>query len=589
MHPPIRFGLILIFSMILSTIISTAQPKYHTFDAMTEEIATLMSSHRNIAAVSSLGRTIEKRDIWAVTVGGPDADERKAVLVVGGAEADRIIGSELALNFLRSLLRQYGTVDSVTALVGSTTFYILPRVNPDATEAFFRTPQTARRFNARPVDDDHDGLSDEDGCDDLNSDGFITMMRVLDSRGEWLPHPDDPRVMKKADRAKGEVGIYKVMTEGIDDDKDEQWNEDETGGVDFSRNFSHNYRFFTSGGGPYQLSEIETRATAEFCDAHPNIALVMTFSSDDNLNNPWKKDPRQIASQASPRSRRRMMISEEEEDHTPRFITSVLDDDEKYFSYISEQFKEMTKLKGAPQSTKAEGSFGEWAYYHFGRWSFSAVPWWIPETEEKTTDTTKRKKADMRKEKGTDEKPDEYANDIRALKWLDVEGPGDGFVNWQTIKHSDFPDRKVEVGGFRPFLLTNPPAESIETIAQRYNTFIVWLASKLPKIGIGNIMVEAIDGKIFRVTADITNTGYFPTNSSMGDRVRWPLNVKVAIGLGKNQKLTSGNPVILLDPIGGNGGREEITWLVIGNSGDTISITAESPTAGTATETVRLK
>jgi len=589
MHPAIRYAAISL--LLLTASFSAAQPqaKYHSFAEMTNEINKLISSSRNIAGVISLGRTIEKRDIWAVTVGGKDADKRKAVLVVGGVEADRIIGSELALSFLKSLLDQYGKVDSVTGLVKSTTFYILPRVNPDATETFFRNPQTARKVNARPVDDDQDGTSDEDGCEDLNKDGFITMMRVLDSRGEWLPHPDDPRVMKKADPAKGETGLYRLMTEGIDNDLDEHWNEDGPGGVDFNRNFPHNYSFFSAGSGPYQVSETETRAVAEFCDAHPNIGLVMTFSSDGNLNNPWKKDPRQSAAPSGTRLRRRMMMSEGDEDYSPKLITSVLEEDEQYFTYISDQFKEMTKFKGTPSGTKAEGGFLEWAYYHFGRWSFSAVPWWIPETDEKNGDTTKRKKPDMRNQRGPEEKQDEYADEIRALKWLDAEGPENGFINWEAVRHPDFPDRKVEIGGFRPFILTNPPGDSIEYIAQKYNTFIIWLAGKLPKIGIGNIRVEPIDGKIFRITADITNTGYFPTNTAIGNRVRWPRNVLVKVGLSKNQKLTSGNPVISLNPIAGSGGREEITWLVIGNPGDTISITADSPIAGTATATVRLK
>jgi len=589
MQPRIKHILIFLSSLIVATCLSSAQSKYHTYDEMTKELASLTASRRNIASMTSLAQTNEKRDIWAVTVGGPDADKHHAVIIVGGVEADRIIGSELTIHFLQSLLRQYGTVDSITALVNSTTFYIIPRVNPDASEAFFRTPQEARKFNARPIDDDHDGSVDEDGCDDLNGDGVITMMRILDSRGEWFPHPEDPRIMKKADRSKGEVGIYRVLTEGFDNDKDDQWNEDEPGGVEFNRNFPHNYHFFSRGGGPYQISEKETRAVIEFCDSHPNIALVMTFSTDDNLNNPWKKEPRQGASPTDQRSQRRRMMVEGEEDYSPRLITSVLEEDEQYFGYISEQFKKITKYKGAPPSTKGEGAFGEWAYYHFGRWSFTAVPWWIPETEEKSADTTKRKIIDMRKEKGPEDKPDEYAEEIRALKWCDAQGRKDGFVNWQTVKHRDFPDKKVEVGGFRPFILTNPPAESIETIAQRYNTFITWLATKLPNIGISNVKIEPIEGKIFRITADIVNTGYFPTNSSMGNRVRWPRNVKVIIGLSKNQKLTSGNPVTVLDPISGSGGRQELTWLIIGNTGDTITITAESPTAGIATETVRLK
>ena len=157
--------------------------------------------------------------------GGKEADSTHAVLIVGGVEADRLIGSELTLHFLSFLLDNYGKVDSITQLVNSTTFYIIPRVNPDASEAFFQKPLYGRTFNSSSIDDDKDGKIDEDGYEDLNNDGLITMMRVKDNRGEWIPHPDDPRIMKKADPSKGEQGMYKLLSEGIDNDKDEQWNE----------------------------------------------------------------------------------------------------------------------------------------------------------------------------------------------------------------------------------------------------------------------------------------------------------------------------------------------------------------------------
>lgn len=593
---------LLIFLIFITSALS--QNKYHSYDEMTKAINTAVSSQKDIAMIESIGKTLEKRDIWTVTIGGKDADSRRAMLIVGGVDADRLIGSELTLRFMNFLLTNYGKVDSITQLINSTTFYILPRVNPDASEEFFKKPLYARTFNAKPIDDDKDDVIDEDGFDDLNGDGLITMMRIKDNRSEWIPHTDNPRIMKKVDPSNGEVGIYKLYTEGIDNDKDEQWNEDEAGGVDFNRNFPHNYQFFSRGSGSHQISEAETRLVTDFCFSHPNIAVVFAFSSNDNLMNPWKKEQRQGQPSQDQRSQRRRNMMEDEE-QAPRFVTSVMDDDEQYFTYISKQYQEITKLKAAPQSIKGEGSFSEWAYYHLGRWSFAANPWWIPEIEPKkdsaAIDTTKKKhpqekkereaelKFDMGKGKGPEEKPDEYADQLKALKWLDTNRIKDGFINWTKIKHKDFPDNEVEVGGFRPYILTNPPTDSIDIIASKQNVFLAWLGTMLPQIAIRNVKIEPIDGKIFRLTADITNTGYFPSNSAMGDKARWSRNVKVVLDIGKEQSLAGGKLKIVLDPIKGNGGRHEIIWLIVSKPGESVTITAESPMTGKATQTVTLK
>jgi len=591
----------LIFLIFLSSAIS--QNKYHSYDEMVKAIEVAVSSHKDIAKVESIGQTIEKRDIWVVTIGGKDADSRHAVLIVGGAEADRLIGSELTLRFIEFLTAGYGKVDSITQLVNTATFYIIPRVSPDASEAFFRKPLYARTMNARPTDDDKDTSIDEDGFEDLNGDGLITLIRVKDNRGEWIPHPDDPRVMKKAETSKGEQGIYKLFTEGIDNDKDEQWNEDEPGGVDFNRNFPHNYQFFSRGTGPYQISEPETKAVADFCFSHANIAVVFTYSSNDNLMNPWKKEPRQGPPQEEQRTPRRRMIDDEE--FAPRLVTSVMDGDEEYTSYVSSKYQEITKLKGAPQSTKGEGAFNEWTYYHFGRWSFAANPWWIPEIEQKkdtvASDSAKMKrqedkkgpggdeKVDIRKGKSPEEKPDEYADQLKTLKWIDANKMDEAFIPWAKISDKDFPDKEVEVGGFKPYVTTNPPGDSIEVIALKQNSFLAWLGTKLPKIEIRNVRVEPIGGKVFRLTTDIANTGYLPTNSAIGDKARWSRNVRVTLNLSKHQSLGSGKTNIILEPIKGNGGRQEITWLIVSSPEESVTITAESPVAGSATQTVTLK
>lgn len=45
-------------------------------------------------------------------------------------------------------------------------------------------------------------------------------MRIESPIGEYKTHPDNARVLVKVDLNKGEKGIYKGLTEGIDNDKD---------------------------------------------------------------------------------------------------------------------------------------------------------------------------------------------------------------------------------------------------------------------------------------------------------------------------------------------------------------------------------
>src|SRR5690606_8922977 len=133
----------------------------------------------------------------------------------------------------------YGSDAQVKTLLDNHAVYILPRVNPDGAEQMFATLKSFRRTNAAKFDADNDGRVDEDGPEDLNGDGFITVMRVKDPDGEYAPLADDARLMKRADAAKGEAGGWRVYWEGTDNDHDGFINEDGPGGVDLNRNFQH--------------------------------------------------------------------------------------------------------------------------------------------------------------------------------------------------------------------------------------------------------------------------------------------------------------------------------------------------------------
>lgn len=549
----------LLFFFTIYSLAAVSQPRYHTYNQMTSALKAIVSEHSSIASLTSLGKTLQGRDIWLLALRKGDPDQSRAMLIVGGVEASSLAGSEMALQYASDLADQYGKTDSITALLAATTLYILPRVSPDASESYFQKPLRERTTNYRPTDDDHDGAIDEDDAEDLDNDGVISLMRIKDPRGEWMPDPGDPRLLKKADASKGERGVYSVHSEGIDNDKDEQWNEDGAGGVDFNRNFAHTYEYFGRNAGVHPVSEFENRAVADFIFAHHNIAAVFTFSSNDNLTSPWKSESKRGGDDAA------------------SLISSVLPDDEPYFATVGQRFLDITQLKNAPKPAKAQGSFSEWVYFHTGRWSFAARPWWPAESKSKS-DTARKEKS------GNDN-----AAELTALRWYESAGYNDVFIPWKKFKHPDFPERDVEIGGLKPFVSTNPPSDSLLLYCRPFESFFNFLAAQLPSLAIANEKCEALRGSVYRISLDVVNNGFLPTNSAIGEKLLWSRDVSVTVASEKGQTLLGGKNRQQLKPVKGNGGYLTLTWLIAGSAGSIVTITADSPMAGKAESRITLR
>ena len=50
------------------------------------------------------------------------------------------------------------------------------------------------------------------------------------------------------------------------------------------------------------------------------------------------------------------------------------------------------------------------------------------------------------------------------LKFAEKNKINDVFVPWTEINHPDFPGKKTEVGGIKPFAMINPPADTLDDI-----------------------------------------------------------------------------------------------------------------------------
>ena len=251
----------------------TPPRNYANYAQLTARLRTIAANSGGAATLQSVGKSVGGKDIWLLTVGRGQAVEKPALALVAGIEGSPLAGTELAVQMAEKLLSSSN--DSVARLLTTKTLYIFPLVNPDAQEQAFSALKFERSGNGRDTDDDRDGRLNDDPFEDLNRDGLITQVRIEDPTGQYIPSKDDARVLIKADPAKGEVGQYVLISEGIDNDKDGQFNEDGPGGIALDKNFTFDYPFFTPGAGEMPVSEPESRALLDFLYKTPMCTLFL--------------------------------------------------------------------------------------------------------------------------------------------------------------------------------------------------------------------------------------------------------------------------------------------------------------------------
>ena len=670
----VAIGLVLLL-VTASGGVAAQATSYHDFDALSAALRTLVDSS-DAAQMSSLGMSIEGREIWLVQLaadGSAPIETRPAVLVVGNLEGDQVVGSELALGVVRYLL---SGADGTERVLNEQVVYVVPRLNPDGAEAMFAAVRYNRRGNARPYDDDNDGRIDEDPAEDLNGDGVITMMRVLDPKGAYVIDEDEPRIMKRAEAPDGESGVYSIYWEGVDSDGDGFFNEDGLGGVDLNRNFQHAYAYWQADAGRHMVSEPETRALMDFVVANRNIAAILTFGQSDNLITAYdgQGNPSGLASldllayaDASNADVYEAGVFGQQGGFGGRFgfgfffggggggggglalrgaqpgrdndpssgrrpETKFNEDDRSYFSSVSDDYKETVGLDEIGLNRAARGAFFQFGYFQYGVPSFS-TPGWAPaaaSNEEEEEDAEEEEEEDGEKADEITESPrppvgamrrgggggargqrggrgggfrggfsgdgsgggaasdggSDSGADAKLLARLEAAGI-DAFVDWAPFDHPQL--GAVEIGGFRPYVTHNPPAEDLEELASRHGEFVVSLAGKLPRVVVVETEVINHGGGVFTVTAEIANTGYFPTALRQGMTARSVQATTVQIQVDPDNLMTGDDKTSSVGRLEGSGGRASFSWVIRGSEGDDVEIRVRSQKGGSDSATVTLR
>ena len=451
--------------------------RYYDYAEATELLRTFVSERKELAQLESLGKSHGGRDIWLLTICNSRTgkhQDKPAFWIDGGIHGNEIQSTEVTLYTAWYLLEMYGRSEFITRLVEERTFYMVPMLSPDSRDAHMHGPASTHspRTGMRPVDDDRDGLVDEDPPNDLDGDGHITQMRVRDPNGRYIPHPKYPHVMTLAEP--DEPGQYRLLgPEGYDMDGDGLINEDGPGEYDPNRDWPWQWQpeYVQRGAGPYPLWVDANRAAAEFIQRHPNIAAAQSYHNAAGmiLRGPGQKSERWDQADVAVFN----ALAKRGEETLPGYKYVTMCDD-LYEGY---------------------GVEVDWLYAMRGMFAFTNELF-SPESFFRKTEAGRF-----------------FATEETRAKFDRLLLLGDGFVPWHEVDHPQY--GRIEVGGMKKNWGRQPPSFMLEEECHRNMAFSLYHADQMPQVRVARAESKAIGDGIFEITAVLANPKLMPTRAAV--------------------------------------------------------------------------
>jgi len=445
--------------------------RYNTYAGIMDIAEKLEKAYPDLVTVGSAGKSYEGRDILTLTITNhknQDPDHKPGYYIDGNIHSNEIQGTEMALYAAWYLVEMYEDNEFIRELLDDKVFYILPTINPDARENYMHEANTGSspRSGMVPRDDDRDGLVDEDGFDDINGDGVISMMRRKDPYGQYKDDPSDPRQMIRVQP--GETGEYEMLGyEGIDNDGDGRVNEDRQGSYDPNRDWGYNWEpnYIQGGADKYPFTFPENQAVRDFGLGHKNIAGAQSYHNSGGM---ILRGPSAETGGSEIYTREDNMV-----------INSIGELGES----IIPGYRLLTIYKDL---YTVYGGELDWWYGFMGTYVYSNELW------------------SRYLMFGDGDDRDSYKFD----KYLLFE---DAFIPWEEYDHPVY--GRVEIGGFDKNFGRIHPGFILETDAHRNTAFCLYHAYQTPKLNVRDIKVEKLQGSLKQVTATIENTRMMPTHS----------------------------------------------------------------------------
>jgi hypothetical protein len=339
-----------------------------------------------------------------------------------------------------------------------------------------------------------------------------------------------------------------------------------------NRNVPQGWEEHAPRAGRFATDEPEARALAEFVRTHEDIALVLTYGALDNL----VELPKPVADDAPAVKR------------IPP--AGLLQSDADLLKELGRRYRAATDSK-AKGSDDDAGTFQAWCYAQRGLWTLNAVGWSVPlDTPapagdaaggETADDADEKSNKDEKSKKKEDDDAPKPSDDAKRLRWLDAQGEAQArrFAPWTPFEHAEL--GPVEIGGFAPYALIEPPAEELDGIARAQLDFVVGLGAALARVRIEDCKAREL-GALIEVRAALTSEGLLPLLSKAAQRASTPRPVRVRIELPEGARLVAGARETLVSELEDGGGwREELRWLVAGAAAGDIEVVADSACAGT--------
>ena len=471
--------------------------RYHTADVVYYWMKKWAEQYPDLVDMYEVGHSYEGRPLYQVTLTNKatgKATEKPAAYFEGGRHSGEVSAVESTMWLMKHLIEEYGKDPKITQIIDKNAVYLRPVNNPDGHNLYMHTAQF-NRSTVRPVDNDGDGLLDEDGPEDLDGDGYILQMRYKDPKGTYIIDPRDStgRLMKRVEPGKGD---YSIESEGIDNDGDGRFNEDGIGGLDLHRNYAENWRpmqeatgrGWTQGGaGEYPLSELETRSVVLFLLANPNIYIVNSMDTSVPMH---LRAPSTAPSSA------------------------MFPEDLKWYTLFDGIGKSITGYDRAGDVyIDYSGGVGSPLFGHgpdFGYWYYGAI--WYGDEIWNTGRATK------------DYNNDGEIDELDRLIMNDLEYDGKMFFDWKPFHHPQLGE--VEIGGWNPkFFTQNSPTDQLEKWIKNEALFNIEMLKHLPELQWENIEVKRLkaykqDSIDYQVKLSYRNVGKLPTALRQADLVK---------------------------------------------------------------------
>ncbi|MHC4462656.1 MAG: M14 family zinc carboxypeptidase [Planctomycetota bacterium] len=149
---------------------------YHNYATLTAELEAYAADHNNICRLSSLGTSVQGRELLAVKItDNPDVEEDEPEFkYVSTIHGDEPVGTEMCLYFINMLLTNYASDPNITELIDSTEIWIVPLMNPDGLELGTRSNADGYDLNRSFPEGSSDAYTDIFNGPYNNTDGRPT-------------------------------------------------------------------------------------------------------------------------------------------------------------------------------------------------------------------------------------------------------------------------------------------------------------------------------------------------------------------------------------------------------------------------------